>query len=79
MSDPSLYISKTWMFKQNSSGDFFLNEHLLIIEDGNIRLANSNSSYSYTDNLKALLNGCDISSIDDREALINYSNLNYGS
>ena len=68
-------LSKTWMFKQNSSGDFFLNNHPLIIEDGNIRLVNSNSSYLYTDNLKALLNRVDISSIDDREALINYSNL----
>ena len=68
-------LSKTWMFKQNSSGDFFLNNHPLIIEDGNIRLVNSNSSYPFTDKLKALLNGADISSIDDREALINYSNL----
>ena len=68
-------LSKTWMFKQNSNGDFFLNEHLLIIEDGNIRLANSNSSYPFTDHLKALLNGADISSIDDKDALVNYNNL----
>ncbi len=68
-------LSKTWMFKQNSNGDFFLNEHLLIIEDGNVRLANSNSSYPFTDHLKALLNGADISSIDDMDALVNYNNL----
>ena len=68
-------LSKTWMFKQNANGDFFLNDHLLIIKDGNIRLANSNSSYPFTDNLNALLNGADISSIDDKEALVNYNNL----
>ena len=41
-------LSKTWMFKQNANGDFFLNDCLLIIKDSNIRLANSNSSYPFT-------------------------------
>ena len=68
-------LSKTWMFKQNSSGDFFLNDYPLIIEDRIIHLTKSNSSYPYTDNLNAFLNGADINSINDREALINYSNL----
>ena len=68
-------LSKTWRFTQNANGNFFLNDHLLVIEDNNIRLANSNNSYPFTDNLKALLNGAEISSVNDREALINYSNL----
>ena len=68
-------LSKTWMFKQNDKGDLFLNDKLIIIEDGNIRLANSNTSYPFTDNLKALLNGADIDSINDKDAITNYSNL----
>ena len=48
---------------------------LIIIEDGNIRLANSNTSYPFTDNLKALLNGADIDSINDKDAITNYNNL----
>ena len=68
-------VPKTWRFTQNGYGNFFLNDHLLVIEDDNIRLANSNNSYPFTDNLKALLNGAEISSVNDKEALINYSNL----
>ena len=68
-------LSKTWLFKQNANVDFFLNDHLLIIKDGNIRLANSNSSYPFTDNLNASLNRADISSIDNKEALVNYNNI----
>ena len=68
-------LAKTWMFKQNSNGDFFLNDHLLIVEDGNIHVASSNTSYPFTDDLKALLNGANIKSINDNEALVNYSNL----
>ena len=48
---------------------------LLIIEDGNIRLANSNTSYPFVNNFKVLLNGADINSINDKDALNNYKNL----
>ena len=68
-------LPKTWRLTQNANGNFFLNDHLLVIEDDNIRLANSNTSYPFTYNLRALLNGADISSVNDREDLINYSNL----
>ena len=68
-------LPKTWMFKQNDKGDLFFNDKLIIIEDGNIQLANSTTSYPFTDNLKALLNGADIDSIDDENDLLNYSNL----
>ena len=68
-------LSKSWRFYQNDKGEYFLNDKLLVIEDDNIRLANSNNSYPFTDNLKALLNGINIDNIDDENDLINYSNL----
>ena len=37
-------------------------------------MANSNTSYPFTDNLKGLLNGADINSIFDKDALNNYKN-----
>ena len=68
-------IPKTWRFKQNANHDFFLNDKLLLIENDIIRLANSPYSYPFTDNLKALLNGADIDSINDKDDLNNYKNL----
>ena len=53
----------------------FLNDKLLIIEDGNIRLANSNPTYPFIDILRALLTRADINFTIDNDALNNYKNL----
>ena len=50
----TLYLNKMQMLI------FFLNDELLIIENESIRPENSNTSYPFTDNLKALLNVADI-------------------
>ena len=51
-----------------------LNNKPVTIENDNIRLKISNTSYPFTDNFKALLYGEDVKNIDNYDDLVNYLN-----
>ena len=70
-----LYIlPKTWQFNQLKDGTFLLNNKPVTIENGNIRLSVSSTSYPFTNNFKALLYGEDVNNIDNFNDLYNYLN-----
>ena len=69
-------LPETWQFVQNTqNGGYFLNGKPITIHNDIIKLTNSNTSYPYTDNMKTLLSGISIDSVDNIDDLKNYLNL----
>ena len=56
-------LPKTWAFNQLEDGTFLLNKQPVTIENDTIRLSASDTSYPFTNNIKALLYGEDVNNI----------------
>ena len=67
-------LSKTWRLNQLKNGTFLFNGKPVVFEKDNIRLLESNTSYPFTDNFRALIYGEDVRNITNYNDLINYLN-----
>ena len=67
-------LSKTWMLNQLKDGTLIFNSKPVVIKSGNISLIESNVSYPFTDNFKALIYGENVRNISNYDDLVNYLN-----